>query len=166
MQEQPRYMGPPVMMGEPNFIIQEPNTDEVLNNLLAAAQDSLKGYQTAADAVEDGRLAALLQQFAQQREQMAIELANLILHYGGTPQEKGTLTGAIHRVWINIKAAVTSGDRAILAEAVVGEKATLEAYQEALAEALPDDVREVVREQMSLVRLAHERFQALHEAMN
>jgi uncharacterized protein (TIGR02284 family) len=158
MEEQHR-MAPPLM-------VEESNTGEVLTNLLTAAQDSLKGYQTAADALEEGRFAALLQEFAYQREQMAAELANLLLRYGGTPRESGSLTGTMHRVWINIKAAITKGDEAILAETELSEEATLEAYQEAMKEALPDDVREVVREQMSMVRLAHERILAMNAAAN
>lgn len=165
MEEQHR-MVPPLMVGEANFIGGESNTGEVLNSLLTAAQDSRKGYQTASEALEEGRFAALLQEFAYQREQMAAELANLILRYGGTPKENGTLTGAIHRVWINVKAAITKGDDAILAEAELSEEATLGAYQEAMKEALPDDVREVVRNQMSMVRLAHERLQAMNAVVN
>lgn len=143
------------------------DTVTVLNDLLTVIQDSLNGYRTVEDTLEDGRYAALFNEYAQQREQMGIELANLVVRYGGTPQQNGTVAGALHRVWINIKAAASRGDESILAECDLSEESTLKAYQDAMAQNhLPEEVRELIRNHMSLVRLAHERIHALNAILN
>ena len=148
----------------------EEDTNEVvtvLNDLLTVVHDSLNGYRTVEEALEDSRYRALFEEYAQQREQMGIELANLVVRYGGTPQENGTVGAALHRVWMNIKAASTQGDEAILNECDVSEEATLKSYQDVVAHPhLPEEVREVIRNQMSLVRLAHERVHALKAVVN
>ena len=41
----------------------------ILNDLLTGIQDSLNGYRTVDDALEDGRYAALCNEEGQQREQ-------------------------------------------------------------------------------------------------
>ncbi len=145
---------------------QDPAIVEVLNELLTVVHDSLNGYRTGEDALEDGNYAALFNEYAQQREQMGIELSNLVVKYGGTPQHNGSVAGALHRVWVNIKAAANQGDESIMAESDLSEEATLKTYQNALAlRDLPEELRDVIRNHMSLVRLAHERIQALKAVM-
>ncbi|MBP8001080.1 MAG: PA2169 family four-helix-bundle protein [Chloroflexi bacterium] len=139
----------------------------LLNELLTVVHDSLNGYRTVVEALEDGQYVALFNEYAQQREQMGTELTNLVVRYGGHPQQNGTVGAALHRVWMNIKAAATQGDASILAECDVSEEATLKAYQDAVASVhLPEEVREVIRNQMTLVRLAHERVHALKALVN
>ncbi len=68
MQEQ-NYVVSPVLNAEPAQV-------DSLNDLLTVLHDSREGFRTAADAIEDGDYAALFEEYAQQREQMATELSN------------------------------------------------------------------------------------------
>lgn len=159
-------------MKEQNYIVSpvlnaEPDQVDGLNDLLTVLHDSREGFRTAADAIEDDDYAALFQEYAQQRERMATELANLIVRYHGEPVGNGTVAGSLHRAWINIKAAATQGDESILAECDLGEESALKTYQDVLTtKEMSDEVREVIRQQMSLIRLAHERIHALNVALN
>ncbi len=139
----------------------EPVT-ELLNELLVVLHDSRQGYLTAAEAIETDVYAAMFREYAAQREQMAVELSNLVARYHGEPEAAGSLTGSLHRVWMNIKAAATQGDESIMAECDLSEEATLKAYQNAFHKhELPEEVTEVIRQQMSHIRLAHERIHTL-----
>lgn len=151
----------------PTALNAETDQTDGLNDLLTVLHDSREGFRTAADAIEDGDYAALFEEYAQQREQMAAELSNLIVRYHGEPVENGSVAGSLHRAWINIKAAATQGDDSILAECDLGEESALKTYQDVLTtKEMSDDVREVIRQQMSLIRLAHERIHALNVALN
>jgi len=80
-------------------------------------------------------------------------------------QTTGSFGGALHRGWMDLKAAITRGDeRAILADCKRGETAALSAYQEALEhEELPDHVRRAIRQQFVALTAAHHRIHVLRE---
>lgn len=143
------------------------NLVEQLNDLLVVLHDSHHRFLTAADDVEDGDYAALFHEYAQQREQMVTELSNVVMRYHGEPTRNGSIVGSLHRAWIDIKAAATQNDASILAECDLGEESALRAYQDVLtAKDLPEAIREIIRQHMSLIRLTHERIHALNAALN
>ena len=52
---------------------------------------------------------------------------------GVDPDESGTVTGALHRGWIVLRAAVSSGgDRAVIEECLRGEESALATFQAAI----------------------------------
>jgi uncharacterized protein (TIGR02284 family) len=81
---------------------------------------------------------------------------------GGDPEQSGSVAGALHRGWINIKSVVTGEDEgAIISECERGEDAAVKAYEEALKEGLTADVAPVIERQYHLVRQAHDRIRGL-----
>jgi uncharacterized protein (TIGR02284 family) len=71
----------------------------------------------------------------------------------------------MHRAWINIKSAVTSGDdHAILAEAERGEDSAVNEYQDAMKEDIAVAVRGVIARQYHEVKNAHDRIRNLRDA--
>jgi uncharacterized protein (TIGR02284 family) len=70
----------------------------------------------------------------------------------------------MHRVWTNLKAAVTGGDdKAILIECERGEDAAKAAYQEALKSDLPADVQTLVQRQYKGVMENHDLIKRLRD---
>ncbi|HEX6387682.1 MAG TPA: PA2169 family four-helix-bundle protein [Anaerolineae bacterium] len=139
---------------------------DVLNDLMEINYDGSHGYRTAADAIDNSDYQALFREYAEQRKQFVDELRAVISRFHGQPEDEGNLGGVFHRAWIDIKAAVTNGDAAaIMAECDRSEEAALDAYQDAMAKDLPEGVRDIIRHQMSAIRLAHERVHALHTAL-
>lgn len=137
---------------------------ENLNNLIQSNRDAEEGFKTAADGVDDAQITTLFQELSSQRAHFTRELQDVVRQYGGEPEEDGSLTGSLHRGWMNIKAAVTGNDKtAILNEAERSEDFAKEAYEEAMKNDLPPNVSEVVNRQYHLVKAAHDRVKALRD---
>jgi len=137
----------------------------VLNGLIETCKDGEVGFKTAADGLSDSQTKLLFQQFSQQRAQMSRELQSEVRRLGGDPEKSGSMSGAAHRGWINIKSAVTGkDDGSIISEAERGEDVAKRVYDEALKESLPLQTLALVREQSSKVHNAHDRVRALERA--
>lgn len=136
-----------------------------LNGLIETAKDGQQGFKEAADGVERSDLKSLFYEFSQQRSQFAGDLQNLVRTLGGDPENSGSIGGAIHRGWINIKAAVTGSDeKAVLNEAERGEDIAISEYKSALEKNLPANIRETVQNQYGSVQAAHDRVKALRDS--
>ena len=140
-------------------------TTSTLNGLIETLKDGEQGFRTAAEAVKDPNLKSLFQQYSRQRGEMTRELQSEVRRLGGDPEKSGSMAGAAHRGWINIKSAVTGNDdSSIIAEAERGEDSAKNMYEEALGQPLPPQTLALVREQSMKVHDAHDRVHALEKA--
>jgi uncharacterized protein (TIGR02284 family) len=136
-----------------------------LNNLVETCKDGQQGFKEAADGIERSDLKSLFYEFSQQRSQFAGDLQGLVRDLGGDPENSGSIAGAIHRGWMNIKAAVTGQDEhAILNECERGEDIAKSEYKSALEKSLPANIRETVQNQYSSILAAHDRIKALRDS--
>lgn len=104
-----------------------------LNELLEKNYDAEKGYLNAADSVDSKRLKIFFKNRASERSEFAKNLRTEILSYGQIPEDDGSFKGAMHRNWMSLKSLFSSNDEeAILEEAIRGEKASIEEYNEIL----------------------------------
>jgi uncharacterized protein (TIGR02284 family) len=136
-----------------------------INNLIETLKDGEKGFKEAADAVKDPQLKSLFQQYSQQRHRFASELQAQALSLGESkPEKSSSATGAMHRTWINLKSAVTSGDeKAILSECERGEDSAVREYEEAIQDGLTGPAREIVARQFTEIKSAHDRVKNLRD---
>jgi len=145
-----------------------PSNDDVistLNNLIETCKDGQEGFQQAAEGVQNSQLKSLFYEFGQQRAQFAGELQGLVRNLGGDPETSSSTVGALHRGWINIKAAITGqDDQAILNECERGEDVAKNAYKDALEENLPANILEVVQRQYSAIKSAHDNVKMLRDS--
>jgi uncharacterized protein (TIGR02284 family) len=142
-------------------------TTTTLNNLIEILKDGQQGFTEAGRDVQSGDLKAVLSGFATQRDQFATQLQVLAKNFGeDAPARTGSVTGAVHRGWIHLKAAIASrDDHAILEECERGEDAAVAAYQDALALGdLPANVADVLRQQYGKIAAAHDQVKALRDA--
>ena len=144
---------------------QQKETISTINNLIETLKDGEKGFKEAAGAVRDPQLKSLFQQYSQQRHRFASELQAQALSLGESkPQKSSSPTGAMHRAWINLKSAVTSGDdKAILSECERGEDSAVHEYQEAIQDGLTGVAREIVARQFTEIKSAHDRVKNLRD---
>ena len=106
---------------------------EGLNDLLEKNYDAEKGYKTAADNTDSTRLKSFFQSHAEQRYGFGHQIKDAIAQLGGEPDKGGSVTGAVHRGWINFKSALSlSDEEAILEECERGEINAVNAYDEFL----------------------------------
>ena len=73
-------------------------------------------------------------------------------------KEGGTVSGALHRTWGDLKAKLGVGgdDHTLLATAEQGEDVAKKAYQEALEKDLPLPIRQLLSEQQAHVMSSHD----------
>lgn len=137
----------------------------VLNELIETAVDGENGFRTAAEDMKDSSIKQLFTSYSQQRAGIADELRREVRRLGGDPDKKGHVTGAIHRGWINLKAALTGHDtHAVLSEAERGEDVAKAAFQKALENAdLPIETRQIVERQFMQVKEAHDHVRSLRD---
>ena len=165
------YETPTPFASDTNFTsTTAPTNDEVistLNGLIETCKDGQKGFHQAAASVDRSDLKSLFYEFGQQRSQFAGELQTLVQTLGGDPENTGSISGAIHRGWLNIKSAVAGKDEgSILNECERGEDSAKNMYKEALEQALPSHVLDTVQTQYTSVQAAHDRIKALRDTEN
>ena len=149
-----------------NMQEQNDKAISVLNDLIEYCKDGQHGYHTAAQDVKNTELKSLFNTYAQQRAEFASQLREQVRTLGGDPDKSGSVTGALHRTFIDIKSVVSSGDEgSILAECDRGDSAAEEKYDEALRASLPQGVMQVVRKQHDEVRTARNQIRSLKERM-
>ena len=131
---------------------------EQLNELLTKTHDAEKTYTLAAEKATVASVKKFLRDKVLQRSAFAHELKDEIVKYGELPEKEGSMTGAIHRGWINLKAALNSNEtEMILREIEKGEKASLESYNTILDNreiVLPKSTRELLEKQRNAIRAA------------
>ena len=108
---------------------------------------------------------ALFQQYARQRSEMARELQSEVRRLGGDPEKSGSIAGAAHRGWINIKSVVTGkDDNSIIAEAERGEDSAVKEYEDAMKVDLPAPLDDIISREYAEVKSAHDRIKSLRDA--
>ncbi len=129
----------------------------VLKSLINILQDSQKGFADIGDHLKDETLKRYFLAESLKRANFRAELENE-LHRAGVHdvKETGTTTGAIHRVWADLKAKLGGGDHTLLDTAEQGEDVAKKAYEDALNRELPLPLRQLLVEQQAHVLSSHD----------
>ena len=146
---------------------QQKEIISTVNSLIETLKDGQRGFKEAADAVKDPQLKTLFNEYSLQRSRFAGELQSEAVRLGESrPEDSSSVTGAMHRAWIDLKSAVTSGDdHAILAECERGEDSAVKEYRDAMGkEELSSPIRQIVSRQYTEVQNAHDRIKQLRDA--
>jgi uncharacterized protein (TIGR02284 family) len=139
----------------------------ILNTLIETCKDGEEGFREAAEGVKGTELESLLNGYSLQRSQFANELQQEVTNLGEQPKTSSSPAGAVHRGWMNIKAAVTGGDKgAIISECLVGEDHTLKTYEDALKKDLPADILSTINLQYAQIQNVRQSVQELNAVAN
>ena len=140
------------------------NITSILNDLIETSKDGEKGFRAAADDTKNAELKTVFLRRAENCATGAADLQRLVPRLGGKAEEGGTVAGAMHRGWMNLKAAVSGRtDLAILEECERGEDVAKARYRKALEETLPEDIRVVVQRQYDGVIRNHDQIRDLRD---
>jgi uncharacterized protein (TIGR02284 family) len=144
---------------------QQKEIISTINGLIETLKDGQEGFRQAAEAVKDPQLKSLFNEYSQQRSRFATVLQTHAKALGEVkPEKTSSAAGAMHRAWINLKSALTSGDdHAILAECERGEDSAMNEYKEALENGLTSSLRDIVSRQYREVIVAHDRIKNLRD---
>ena len=141
-------------------------TQALLNELVETLKDGQKGYADAMTDVEDAQLKETFKKYASQRAEYITEVEDQMFKLNLKPEESSSITGTVHRAWIDLKAALTSKDsKAVLNECERGEDYAVKAYQTALkSQDLPSNLKSVIEKQYQGVQEAHNTIRSLRDA--
>ena len=144
------------------------NTDDVvdvLERLIETCRDGENGYRQAAEHAKDPELASFFRTQSAQRATFARELEAEAQRFGNAePKDSGSVSGAVHRAWIDVKEKLGGGDTTILESVEQGEDNAKKNYEEALTKDLPENVSGLIRRQAQAVFSAHDRARTLRDA--
>jgi uncharacterized protein (TIGR02284 family) len=150
--------------------MENPNVETInkINHLISIAEDGKQGYENAAKDVEAPEMKALFSRFSSERAEFVTQLRSHVKSLGGDPEHDGGPLGAAHRLWIDLKSALTSGDKtAIINACVTGEEAAISAYEGALKEDyITGELRNVINSQLGSIQQALGAIQAHKSASN
>ena len=137
-----------------------------LNDLIETCKDGEEGFRTCAGAVKNPQLKTFLEQKAERCRIGAAQLQQKVRELGGDPERSSSMTGQLHRFWVDIRSRITGMDEhAVLDECERGEDSAKRAYEEALQEDLPADVRTLIGKQYREVKMNHDSVRAMRNAM-
>lgn len=140
------------------------NVIAVLNDLIEISKDGERGFMKASEDAQHVGVRQALLDSAHHCTQGARALQDLVLKLGGKPECGGSVAGALHRGWLDVKSAVGNrSDHALLADCEKGEDAAKKRFRDALEKDLPADVRAVVEDLYQGVLQNHERIRALRD---
>lgn len=136
----------------------------LLNDLIQICRDGWEGFKNAAEDLKSGELKSLLLAYSAQRGEFAEELRTVAHALGEHhPPDSGRMSGALHRGWLNLKAALADNDRhAVLVECERSEHAAVETYYKAVqGYDLPANIRQIIERQFVAIKSVHDRIKEL-----
>jgi uncharacterized protein (TIGR02284 family) len=143
------------------------DTDDIistLNDLIETCKDGEEGFRTCAEDLSDPQIKSTFTNRAQGCATAARELQELVVSLGGNPEKRSSVSGTLHRRWVDIKSTITGQDDvAILNECERGEDVAVKSYRNALEKDLPPDIRSVVERQFNGVLRNHDQVKALRD---
>ncbi len=138
----------------------------VLKNLASVLEDSQKGFADLAEHLQDPHLKQFFVAESLKRASFRGDLESELHHAGlHDVKESGTVAGALHRTWGNIKLAVIKGDHEVLATAEQGEDVAKKAYADALEQPLPLPIKQLLITQQEHVIASHNHVRDHRDAL-
>jgi len=135
-----------------------------LNDLIQTCHDGEEGFRQCAEKITSPELKALFTSRSEGCTKAAAELGTLVGSLGGVAVARGSVSGSMHRNWVDLKAAITGqDDAAILSETERGEDMAVASYRYALERDLPPNIRDVVEKQYQLVIRNHDEVKQLRD---
>ncbi|MFK7699559.1 PA2169 family four-helix-bundle protein [Pseudomonas caspiana] len=141
----------------------------LLNDLIETSKDGEKGFQTSAEDIKNPAIKAYFLSRSAEIKTSVAELQAEVRSLGGDPETSSSVSGTLHRAWVDLKSALTGkDDKAILEEVERGEDVALKAYKEARQKAveknLPASVTSLIDKQLVGVQANHDKVRDLRNA--
>jgi uncharacterized protein (TIGR02284 family) len=138
-------------------------TLDVLHELIEVCKDGETGYAHAAGIVTDSSLKTYFQEQSLERARCVKDLRQVAETLGDKPDTSGSVAATLHRLWFEAKADLGMGDHSVLNSVEQGEDRAKHAYEKALKEDLPADVRGMLQQQAQSVFAAHDYVRDLRD---
>lgn len=135
----------------------------VIEKLIEYARDGQNGWRDGAEHAKDPQLKKWMEEISLQRAKIAGDLENEAIRLGKSNVNRtGSVEGAIHRGWTDLKANLGGGDAAILSSMETGDSYAVQGYEKHLDDKrLPDSLLSMIGTQVLSIRSALEKVRAL-----
>jgi len=133
-----------------------------LNHLIGVGKDGELSCMAGAREVDDAEMRSILSRTAETCRNSVTELQALVGSLGAVPRDRGTMTGTLHRGWMEVMHIIAPhNDDAVLQLCEREEEAARREYRSALTKDMPEEIRSVVLRQYEGMQKHHERIHAL-----
>jgi len=139
---------------------------KILNHLIIINNDRIDGYEKALAECKEKHpeLREVFNEMIELSFENKKELEDALEDLGGIIDTGTTTAGKIHRIWMDIDAALTGFDRhTLLANCETGEDASLRAYQKALVREVPYLLKDMLALQEQKLRESHDKIKSLRD---
>ena len=141
----------------------------VLNDLIKINNDRITCYQQALDQSTnlDSDLKRLFKEIIADGQKYKQELKDKIKELDGNPKDGLTLSGMVHRAWVDLKVTFTGNTRnAMISFCEYNEEIAQHAYTAALnvCAEMNKEVYTLVESQISALRASYDSLRKCHEA--
>ena len=140
---------------------------ETVNDLIKTTLDSVDGYRSAAEDADSSQFQSIFFDRANERQQVVETLRQHVRTLGGDPQDDGSILAGVHRVFMNLRDAVTgSDDRSVISEVERGEDHIKAKFETALEDGnLATETRSLISQCYESVKSGHDQMRDLKNGM-
>jgi uncharacterized protein (TIGR02284 family) len=138
--------------------------EETLRSVIQTLIDGQEGFQKIGEHLKDETLRRYFAAESLKRAEFRGDIEE-VLHQDGVHdvKETGTVGGAVHRAWGDIKAHLGGGDHTLLETSEAGEDEAKKVYQEALTRELPLPIKQLLTGQYAHIQNSHDYVKAARD---
>ena len=145
--------------------ISNEEVQKTLHSVIQSLIDGQEGFQKLGEHIKTDALKRYFDAESLKRASFRGDLETLLNKNGiRDSKESGTVSGAVHRTWGDLKAHLGASDHSLLETAEQGEDAAKKAYKDALDKDLPSNVRSVLAEQYAHIQKSHDYVKAARDS--
>lgn len=135
-----------------------------VGKLIRMNRDASEGFLEAAEKVDCPHCREIFRDSAQERKLFGEELTSALRISESDIPEGGTALGSFHQAWMKFRGMLNGGDReAILAEAVRGESALQDSYEDVLKDTAGSPLNGVLQRQAGAVNSTIKNLEVMKE---
>lgn len=141
-------------------------TESVLKDVIESLIDSQEGFREIGEKLHDETLKRYFLAESLKRASFKGDLEDVLIKVGvhDAFKETGSVAGAIHRTWGDLKAKLGGGDHSLLETAEAGEDKAKKVYADALKHDLPLPVHQLLSTQAAHVQTSHDYVKAARDS--
>jgi uncharacterized protein (TIGR02284 family) len=141
--------------------------ETIVRTIIEVLHDGEKGFKSVGEEIKTPQIKTYFLEEAITRGQFAIDLEKALSSVTGKEiSEGGTASGAVHRVWGEIKGKFGGSDHTLLETAEQGEDVAKKAYAEALAKSdLPVSIRVLLQKQEPHILASHDKVKSFRDTL-
>lgn len=140
---------------------------KTLNSLIETVIDSADGYSEAAKASDTSRFNPIFFRRGSERQALTSKLQGEVRALGGKPEDDGTLLAGAHRLFLNLRNAMSSDEVAIVDQVEAGEDHIKHKFEDAIRDTgVSPAVKAIIEDAYVTVKAGHDEIRDLKHSLH